>query len=108
MILDDVDFEDLNKISLGKSFEVHGITREQRIEWHLEHREACGCRPPPEGLVEELDQRKARARKWLEKNGIELEEMEDWAGMRIDDWTDRELDDVRGEAQRIIADRKER
>lgn len=35
-------------------------TLEQRIEWHLEHREVCGCRPPPEGLVEELDRRKTR------------------------------------------------
>lgn len=25
-------------------------TRAQRVEWHAEHEEACGCRSVPEGL----------------------------------------------------------
>ncbi len=25
-------------------------TREQRVEWHAAHEDACGCRPVPESL----------------------------------------------------------
>ncbi len=30
-------------------------TREQRIRWHLEHSQNCGCRPPPESLRAEVE-----------------------------------------------------
>ncbi|MCG5239367.1 hypothetical protein [Azospirillum doebereinerae] len=29
-------------------------TRQQRVEWHLEHVQACGCRPPPASLIAEI------------------------------------------------------
>jgi len=29
-------------------------TRAQRVKWHAEHAEACGCRPVPEGLSKEV------------------------------------------------------
>ncbi|MCG5241858.1 hypothetical protein [Azospirillum doebereinerae] len=29
-------------------------TRQQRVEWHLEHAQACGCRPPPASLLDEI------------------------------------------------------
>ena len=29
----------------------------QRVEWHLEHREACGCRPIPEKLAAQMRER---------------------------------------------------
>jgi hypothetical protein len=29
-------------------------TRGQRVKWHAEHAEACGCRPAPDGLVAEV------------------------------------------------------
>ena len=29
-------------------------TRAQRVEWHAQHEIACGCRPVPSGLVEEV------------------------------------------------------
>ena len=31
---------------------------EQRIKWHLEHAEACGCRPVPARLLEQIAKRK--------------------------------------------------
>jgi hypothetical protein len=39
-------------------------TERQRIEWHLEHAKACGCRPVPLGLVGKMsegERRKIRA-----------------------------------------------
>ncbi|NUB04111.1 hypothetical protein GBZ48_33410 [Azospirillum melinis] len=29
-------------------------TRQQRVEWHLEHAQACGCRPPPASLLDDI------------------------------------------------------
>lgn len=29
-------------------------TREQRVRWHFEHAEACGCRPVPEDLKDDV------------------------------------------------------
>jgi hypothetical protein len=29
-------------------------TRTQRVKWHAEHVLACGCRPVPAGLIEEV------------------------------------------------------
>jgi hypothetical protein len=30
-------------------------TREQRYAWHLEHEQACACRPMPESLRREIN-----------------------------------------------------
>jgi hypothetical protein len=38
-------------------------TREQRIEWHVAHASACGCRAVPESIrldVEKLGKRRVR------------------------------------------------
>ena len=32
-------------------------TFQQRAAWHLEHREACGCRPIPEKLAAQMRER---------------------------------------------------
>lgn len=32
-------------------------TMEQRLEWHLEHAKNCGCRPIPEKVTEEMENR---------------------------------------------------
>lgn len=32
-------------------------TTDQRIKWHIKHREHCGCRPVPEKLAEEMKKR---------------------------------------------------
>jgi len=32
-------------------------TLDQRVAWHLEHAEACACRPMPRTVVEELARR---------------------------------------------------
>ncbi|WP_454803972.1 hypothetical protein [Mucilaginibacter phyllosphaerae] len=32
---------------------------EQRIAWHLEHQENCGCRPIPKLLLAAMEKRKA-------------------------------------------------
>ncbi len=29
-------------------------TRAQRVEWHAEHEDSCGCRPVPENLKAEV------------------------------------------------------
>jgi len=34
-------------------------TLEQRITWHLEHQQSCGCRPIPDKLMMEINKRKA-------------------------------------------------
>jgi hypothetical protein len=34
-------------------------TRDQRIDWHLRHSEACGCRPAPDSLRNEIAKRAA-------------------------------------------------
>jgi hypothetical protein len=34
-------------------------TQEQRLQWHLEHQQHCGCRPMPKSLHALLAQRKA-------------------------------------------------
>jgi len=33
-------------------------TLDQRVRWHLEHAEACCCRPLPKSIVAELERRK--------------------------------------------------
>ena len=38
-----------------------GASLDDRVRWHLEHAEVCGCRPIP-----------ARARKEIERRGIAL------------------------------------
>lgn len=30
-------------------------TFEQRVEWHREHMEACGCRKPPAKVLEAIE-----------------------------------------------------
>jgi hypothetical protein len=35
-------------------------TREERVEWHLEHAITCGCRPVPPGLAVEVDSLKRK------------------------------------------------
>jgi len=37
-------------------------TREQRIEWHLRHAEACACREVPESLRDAVAKRRAAAK----------------------------------------------
>jgi hypothetical protein len=32
-----------------------GATEKQRIEWHLEHKKHCACRPIPKGLAEKVE-----------------------------------------------------
>jgi hypothetical protein len=29
-------------------------TKEQRVQWHFEHAVACGCRPVPKNLADEV------------------------------------------------------
>ena len=36
-------------------------TRDQRIDWHVRHAEACACRPAPEALRDDIAKRAARA-----------------------------------------------
>jgi hypothetical protein len=33
--------------------------REQRIDWHLRHSQACSCREVPESLREEVERRRS-------------------------------------------------
>ena len=35
-------------------------TREQRIEWHLEHSQNCSCRPVPAGLAADVEARRSQ------------------------------------------------
>jgi hypothetical protein len=35
-------------------------TEQQRIEWHMDHAKACGCRPVPEGLKEKVKMAKKK------------------------------------------------
>jgi hypothetical protein len=44
-------------------------TEQQRIEWHIEHAQACGCRPIPAGLMEKLSEAAPRA---LSRFGVDL------------------------------------
>ena len=37
-------------------------TLEQRIAWHLEHREVCACRPIPPKLLEQIKARDGQTR----------------------------------------------
>jgi hypothetical protein len=30
-------------------------TRDQRLQWHIEHARACGCRKPPADLAEKIE-----------------------------------------------------
>ncbi|HUK80754.1 MAG TPA: hypothetical protein VLU91_08865 [Nitrososphaerales archaeon] len=30
-------------------------TKEQRVTWHAEHAEACGCRPVPPSILAEVE-----------------------------------------------------
>ena len=36
-------------------------TIEARVRWHLEHAEACGCRPIPKGVLEAMERLKQGA-----------------------------------------------
>jgi hypothetical protein len=36
-------------------------TTEERIAWHREHTQNCGCRPFPKGLLAKLDPARASA-----------------------------------------------
>ena len=36
---------------------------DQRIAWHLEHREMCGCRPVPASIAKAIDAREQVARR---------------------------------------------
>jgi hypothetical protein len=35
-------------------------TLDQRVEWHIAHKKACGCREIPESVKEELRKRKIK------------------------------------------------
>jgi hypothetical protein len=35
-------------------------TKEQRLEWHAAHAEACGCRPVPANLAAEIKELRSR------------------------------------------------
>ena len=35
-------------------------TIQQRIDWHLEHRANCGCRPVPDKLLEQMKKLKIK------------------------------------------------
>ena len=37
-------------------------TLEQRVQWHVAHAKACGCRPMPRSVSVELERRTKRAR----------------------------------------------
>jgi hypothetical protein len=37
-------------------------TLDQRITWHLEHVEACGCRPAPASITRAIEERRASER----------------------------------------------
>jgi len=37
-------------------------TREERVRWHSEHSEACGCRPVPGSLAAEVKALRLRSR----------------------------------------------
>jgi hypothetical protein len=34
----------------------HGASLEQRVDWHIEHAQACGCRPIPPDIVKAIEQ----------------------------------------------------
>ncbi len=36
---------------------VKNATLEQRLQWHMEHAEHCGCRPVPGSVLEEMTKR---------------------------------------------------
>ena len=36
-------------------------TREERLEWHMEHQANCSCRPVPDSLAAEIAAFKRRA-----------------------------------------------
>lgn len=38
-------------------------TLEQRMAWHTEHAQVCGCRPIPPKVLAEIGKRKALAKK---------------------------------------------
>jgi len=42
-------------------------TLEQRIQWHAEHTEACGCRPMPPRIAAELESRRISPRTGTQK-----------------------------------------
>ncbi|MGO9582086.1 MAG: hypothetical protein ACLP36_04690 [Acidimicrobiales bacterium] len=35
-----------------------GASLEDRVRWHLEHAEVCGCRPVPRPVLEEIERRR--------------------------------------------------
>ncbi|MFZ2057277.1 MAG: hypothetical protein WAV54_07710 [Acidimicrobiales bacterium] len=34
-----------------------GASLDERVQWHLEHVEVCGCRPIPPRVLEEIERR---------------------------------------------------
>ncbi|MGA3351910.1 MAG: hypothetical protein ABSD85_01830 [Acidimicrobiales bacterium] len=34
-----------------------GSSIDARVQWHLEHAEACGCRPVPPPVLDEMERR---------------------------------------------------
>ncbi|HEX3150635.1 MAG TPA: hypothetical protein VHR66_21335 [Gemmataceae bacterium] len=44
----------LNRSWHAKNRMPTGATQEQRIRWHLAHRQHCGCRPIPAKLAEAM------------------------------------------------------
>jgi hypothetical protein len=47
----------LNKAWHAKNRMPARATLEERIQWHLEHRKRCGCRPIPAKLAETMKAR---------------------------------------------------
>jgi hypothetical protein len=43
-------------------------TEIERVKWHLEHAEACGCRPFPTGLVAQLNVAERRKIEQLQRS----------------------------------------
>jgi hypothetical protein len=39
-----------------------GASLDDRVRWHLEHSEVCGCRPIPGPILEEIERRRATGR----------------------------------------------
>ncbi|MBP2231703.1 hypothetical protein J2847_005022 [Azospirillum agricola] len=45
-------------------------THRQRVEWHLAHSQACGCRPPPMSLLAEIRDLEKRSLPPAEKDTV--------------------------------------
>jgi hypothetical protein len=54
-------------------------TEQQRIDWHVEHAQACGCRPVPAGLVGKLSEAEpGRSKRDTRKGRNEKGSVGDW------------------------------